>query len=78
MNSDSELLRFERMAETAYEAMYSAVDSRTVKSLYEDACTHYSRAIEEARRLNLKSAETRLTNRLSHIRVVYDHQFRWI
>jgi len=68
-----ELERLEALAEQFYTAMY---DARRPKDDYEDACLHFRRAVDEARRLGLEDEIARLTRRLHHVRAVYDSQFR--
>ncbi|MGA2125433.1 MAG: hypothetical protein ABSG76_04685 [Xanthobacteraceae bacterium] len=68
-----ELERLEALAERFYTAMY---DARRPKDDYEDACIHFQRAIDEARRLGLEDEAARLTRRLHHVSAVYGSQFR--
>lgn len=71
--SRADLDEWERRAEAAYSEMYEA---RRAKEPYEDACFAFARAIEAARRLGLEEDVARLTQRVDHIRAVYNSQFR--
>ena len=70
-----DMRREESLAEAAYQAMYDATSRHLVKAHYEDACKHFRRAIAAARG---SSDAARLEQRLSHVRTVYDHQFRGV
>jgi hypothetical protein len=74
----SELQRHEGLAETAYEAMYEATSNHGAKTHYEDACHHFRRAIAAARETGQAEEAARLEQRLTHVRTVYDHQFRGV
>lgn len=73
----AELARFEKLAETAYEAMYDALP-RMVKSHYEDAMLYLAKALTEAERAGNVTAAERLTLRREHIRNVFNNQFRGV
>ena len=64
---------WETRAEDAYSEMYEA---RRAKEPYEDACFAFARAIDAAQRLGLKDEVARLSQRVEHIRAVYNSQFR--
>jgi hypothetical protein len=72
-----ELEKYERLAETAYDAMYEAKSSMA-KHHYEDARGHFAKAIDIAKRAGLENEVARLTRRRDHIASVFDHQFRGI
>jgi hypothetical protein len=74
----SDLDRYEKLAETAYDAIYDAGPGRAAKPHYEDACLYFSRAIAAADQLKRPDDAARLRLRLDHVRAVYDGQFRWI
>jgi hypothetical protein len=67
---------FEARAEAAYAAMYDA-PPYLAKDHKDDASMWLSRAIDEAKALNLNNEVLRLTARRDHIRAVYDRQFRY-
>lgn len=71
--SRADLDQWERRAEQAYSEMYEA---RRAKEPYEDACFAFARAIEAAQRLGLATEVERLERRVTHIRAVYNSQFR--
>lgn len=73
----SEVERFERLAEDAYEAMYDA-RRHNVKDRFEDAQRYFSQAIDAARRAGLANEIERLTHRSAHVSNVYNTQFRYI
>jgi hypothetical protein len=73
----AEIARFEKLAETAYEAMYDALP-RMVKSHYEDAMLYLGKALTEAERAGNVTTAERLTLRRAHIRNIYEHQFRGV
>lgn len=67
----------EALAEAAYEAMYEARPHR-VKDFYEDAMGYLAQAAEAAERAGSDTDVERLMRRRSHIREVYNRQFRGI
>jgi hypothetical protein len=72
----AELGRLEFLAEQAYAAIYDVPPLHSAKGDYEDACLWFQRAIDEATRLGLPDEVARLTQRLDHVRAVYNSQFR--
>ncbi len=56
--------------------MYDTPPLSSSRACYEDACLYFQKAIDEAQRLDLANEVTRLSERLAHIRAVYDSQFR--
>jgi hypothetical protein len=72
-----EAYRLERLAESAYEAMYDA-QRHNVKDHFEDALAYYRWAIDAAHLAGLESEIERLTRRVDHISNVYNSQFRYI
>jgi hypothetical protein len=71
------LAAFERAAEAAYAAMYDA-QPYAVKDHYDDARANFARAIDCARRNGSAAEADRLSQRLEHLRQVYDRQFRGV
>jgi len=71
-----EIVRLEQLAEQAYSAMYDTPPLGRAKDSYEDACLYFQQAIDEAQRLELANEVGRLSQRLAHIRAVYNSQFR--
>jgi hypothetical protein len=77
MPSDFEMKRNEKLAETAYDAMYRA-KTYMVKDCFEDARSHFGKAIDIAKQAGFHDEVARLNARLSHIVSVYNSQFRGI
>ena len=77
MASASEINRYEKLAEAAYDAMYKA-RPYNVKDHFDDARGYFSKAIEFAKREGLDDEGVRLSARLEHIVSVYNSQFRGI
>jgi hypothetical protein len=71
-----DLVRLEAFAEAAYEAMR---ESRLhgARSRYEEARTHFDRAIEAAQRARLHDEAARLKRRRDQIGQVYNGQMRY-
>jgi len=61
----AEIARFEKLAETAYEAMYDALP-RMVKSHYEDAMLYLAKALTEAERAGNVTAAERLIDNITN------------
>jgi hypothetical protein len=72
-----EMQRNEKLAETAYDAMYEA-GPYMVNDCFDDARGYLAKAIEIAKRAGLTDEVTRLTARRDHIVNVYNNQFRGI
>jgi hypothetical protein len=73
----SEMKRYEKLAETAYDAMYAA-NPYNVKDCFDDARGYFFKAIEIAKREGFDDEVVRLNARLNHIVSVYNSQFRGI
>ncbi len=71
----SDLERYEKLAEAAYDEMYEA---RRPHDCYEDAMLHFLRAIELAHQLGRAADAERLARRKEHVYNVYTHQFRGV
>jgi hypothetical protein len=71
-----DMVRFEALAEAAYDAMYEAklVGAR---NRYEEAKLHFDRAIEAAHRARLPQEAARLTRRRNQVARIYNSQFRY-
>jgi ankyrin repeat protein len=72
---DEWLQQLEGRAEKAYEAMYEARDNARATGPYANAKDGLSDAIALARRLKRHDVETRLGERLAHIKAVFRSQF---
>jgi hypothetical protein len=77
MSAAIEIDRNEKLAEVAYAAMYEARPT-AAKDCYDDARSHFAKAIDLAKRAGLDAEVARLTARLDHIVSVYNSQFRGI
>jgi hypothetical protein len=77
MAAGGELESNEKLAEAAYDALYEA-KPEAAKDCFDDARSHFAKAIEIARRAGLEDEVARLTSRLNHIVSVYNSQFRGI
>ena len=75
MSDTKEIARFEALAEEAYTRMYDTRD-HNVKDCVEDALYNLARAIDIAQMRGMTDEVERLKKRQTHIRAVYDHQFR--
>jgi len=71
-----DMVRFEALAEAAYDAMYEA-RLHGAKNRYEEARYHFDRAIEAAFRARLHDEAARLKRRRDHVGRVYNSQFRY-
>ncbi len=77
MPAADEIESYEKLAETAYEAMYEA-RPYAAKDCFDDARGYFTKAIEVAKRAGLGNEVARLTTRLDHIVNVFNSQFRGI
>lgn len=71
----ADMVRFEALAEAAYEAMYEA-RLYGAKDCYEQARDLLQRAVAAAERAGLYGEARRLRRRAAHIAAVYKSQFR--
>jgi hypothetical protein len=77
MDARDHVIECEHLAEAAYASMYDA-GPRGVKDCYDDARSHFTRAIDAARAAGLDADAQRLSLRLEHVKKVYNNQFRYV
>ena len=75
MSDEILIAEFEQQAEMAYAAMYDMAP-HGVKDCFDDARSHFAKAIDAAQQAGLSHVAARLVSRLKHVEDVYNSQFR--